>query len=57
MVRDFKRGDTVEFCGIRATVVENYGRSGIVEVPGEGRMVWWWHFGGTDVTLVESEGI
>jgi hypothetical protein len=49
----FKPGDRVEFCGEEAVVIANHGRSGTVEIPGEGRMSWYWHFDGADVTLVE----
>jgi len=51
---NFKPGDKVEFCGIKAKVIANHGSSGIVEVPGEGQMTWHWVFDGTPVTLVKS---
>jgi hypothetical protein len=54
MKTNFKPGDRVEFCGIKAKVVSNHGESGIVEVPGEGQMTWRWIFEGTPVTLVKK---
>jgi len=55
MKTDFKPGDKVEFCGIKAKVVSNYGSSGIVEVSGEGRMTWRWIFEGAKVKLVKRK--
>jgi len=55
MKPDFKPGDKVEFCGIRAKVVSNHGDSGIVEVSGEGRMTWRWVFEGEPVKLVKRK--
>src|SRR5271154_2567127 len=57
MKTDFKPGDKVEFCGIKAKVVSNYGSSGIVEVSGEGRMTWRWIFEGAKVKLVKKEAL
>lgn len=54
MRTDFKPGDKVEFCGERAVVVANYGSSGLVEIPGEGRCHWYWEFQGEPVRLVEE---
>lgn len=54
MKTDFKPGDKIEYCGIQATVVTNYGESGVVDVPGEGMMTWRWSSHGAEVTrLVE----
>jgi hypothetical protein len=47
----FKPGDRVLYCGEEATVIENYGRSGTVEISGQGRMNWYWEFQGESVTL------
>lgn len=55
MKTDFKPGDRVEFCGIEAIVVANYGRSGIVEIPGEGRCAWHWVFQGEPVRLKKGK--
>lgn len=52
MSSDFKPGDTVEYCGEQATVLANYGTSGTVEIPGEGRMSWYWVFDGEPVRLI-----
>jgi hypothetical protein len=49
---DFKPGDRVEYCGDEAVVIANHGSTGTVEIPGEGRMTWYWNFQGTAVTLV-----
>jgi hypothetical protein len=54
MKTDFKPGDRVEFCGIQAVVIANHGSTGTVEIPGEGRMSWYWEFDGAQVTLVEE---
>lgn len=51
---DFKPGDRVEFCGEEAVVVDNYGDSGTVEIPGQGRMKWYWVFQGTPVRRVNA---
>lgn len=51
---NFKPGDKVEFCGIEAVVVANYGSSGVVDIPGEGRCAWYWMFQGEPVRLVEA---
>lgn len=51
---DFKPGDKVEFCGIEGTVVENYGSSGLVDVPGDGRVAWYWVFQGTPVRRINA---
>jgi hypothetical protein len=50
----FKPGDRVEFCGIEAVVIANHGSMGTVEIPGEGRMTWYWIFQGEAVTLKEA---
>ena len=55
MKTDFKPGDNVEFCGITAKVVSNFGDSGIVEVPGEGQMTWRWVFEGEPVKLMKGK--
>jgi hypothetical protein len=51
---NFKPGDRVDFCGIEAIVIANFGSSGTVEIPGEGRMSWYWEFDGEPVRLVEE---
>jgi len=51
---NFKPGDRVEFCGIEAVVIANHGSMGTVEIPGEGRMRWYWVFQGEPVTLKGS---
>jgi hypothetical protein len=51
--RIFKPGDRVSYCGEEAVVVENYGDSGLVEIPGGGCMRWYWRFEGKAVKLVE----
>jgi hypothetical protein len=48
----FKPGDKVSFCGETATVVSNFGDSGEVEIPGEGKMRWYWQFQGERVMPV-----
>lgn len=50
----FRAGDVVEYCGEQATVIANYGTSGVVEIEGQGRMSWYWKFDGADVTLVKA---
>ena len=54
MTTNFKPGDRVEYCGEEAIVIANYGSSGTVEIPGEGRMSWYWFFDGEPVRLKES---
>lgn len=56
MKADFKPGDRVEFCGIEAIVVANHGSSGTVEVPGEGRVSWYWEFDGEPVRHAQTSG-
>jgi len=56
MKTNFKPGDKVEFCGIKAKVIANYGDSGIVEISGEGRMTWRWVFEGEAVKLAKVKG-
>lgn len=51
----FAPGDKVEFCDIVGTVVENYGTSGLVDVPGDGRVEWYWVFQGTPVRRVNAD--
>lgn len=51
----FKAGDKVMFCGETATVVSNFGSSGVVEIPGEGRMTWYWEFQGERVMPVVTK--
>jgi hypothetical protein len=51
----FKPGDHVSFCGEKAVVVENHGSSGTVEIPGQGRMNWYWEFQGEPVIPVRTE--
>ena len=48
----FKPGDVVSFCGEEAVVVADHGDRGTVEMPGEGRMTWYWVFQGEPVRLV-----
>lgn len=50
----FQPGDRVSFCGEEATVIENHGDGGIVEVKGEGRMNWLWRFQGEHVMPVRE---
>jgi hypothetical protein len=45
-MKPFHPGEWVEFCGERAIVVKDYGHCGIVEIPGEGQMTWYWDFQG-----------
>lgn len=47
----FKPGELVEFCGDRATVVENHGSYGIVDQDGD-RFKWYWIFQGEPVKRV-----
>jgi hypothetical protein len=51
MKTDFKPGDQVVFCDIEAVVIANHGSTGVVEIPGEGRMTWYWVFQGEPVKL------
>jgi hypothetical protein len=51
----FKPGDKVTFCGETAIVVSNYGDSGTVEIPGQGRMNWYWKFQGERVVPVVTK--
>lgn len=53
MQADFQPGDVVEFCGDHATVIKNYGTSGLVDLGhGQGQCRWYWQFQDTPVTLV-----
>jgi hypothetical protein len=52
---NFKPGDRVEYCGIEAVVIANHGSTGTVEIPGEGRMTWYWVFQGEPVRLKETK--
>lgn len=50
-------GSVVEFAGIRATVVADRGGTGrslTVDVEGEGRMDWYWHFDGETCQVVST---
>jgi hypothetical protein len=51
MTTNFKPGDRVEYCGEEAIVIANHGSSGTVEIPGEGRMTWYWMFDGEAVKI------
>lgn len=53
-ITEFKPGDTVEFCGDQATVVENHGTEGVVEFQDKCRVTWQWTFDGVPVTLVRK---
>ena len=48
-------GTVIEFCGEKAVVAVDYGgNSLVVEVPGEGRMTWYWKFDGAECQVVPS---
>lgn len=53
--KPFEVGELVEFAGIEATVVSNEGTTGWVDVPGDGRVKWYWNFDGTPTRRVRRK--
>lgn len=53
-VRPFKPGDRVSYCDEEATVVENYGNSGLVRFDDNTTCAWYWRFQGEAVILVKE---
>jgi hypothetical protein len=53
--KPFEVGELVEFAGIEGTVVSNDGDSGVVDIPGDGRVKWYWNFDGTSTRRVRRK--
>jgi hypothetical protein len=50
----FKSGDRVSFCGEEATVMENHGSQGVVDLGGGQFCRWYWEFQGEPVIPVRK---
>lgn len=53
--KPFEPGETVEFCGDKAIVLENLGQCGIVkEFRRNCKFVWFWKFQGEEVKRAQN---
>jgi len=54
LVRPLPAGSQIEYCDIRASIIRDDGGSSVeVEIPGEGRMSWYWQFQGDECKIIQ----
>lgn len=54
LVRPLPAGSQIDYCDIRASIIRDDGGSSVeVEIPGEGRMSWYWKFQGEECKIIQ----